>query len=471
VLAERRGGRFYEGSDTRRPAGAPIMPKPSAATASRPAVAKLKPAHDVVVAGGGVIDPANGIDAVLDIGIRKGRIAAVAAKLDPGRAKAIDATGLIVTPGLIDTHAHVYEYVSGDFGLNPDLVGVRSGVTTVVDQGGPSALTFDGFRKFIVETAKTRVYAFISAYLAGGLLGHRYVDLYGPTGINVKAIVKAARDNPDLVRGIKAHAEPGGYSRWGMASLKLAKEASRELKLPVYIHLGTLWPEAKGAAVDASKIIDEVVPLLDPGDILAHPFTKFPSGFVAADGTIHPLIREALAKGVRIDVGRGAHFSFGNARRVIDAGILPFTLGADLHGYNVRLQDGGRAYRGMFSGEGVDAIVQDEDRGSPFARPYSLQHAMTELLALGVPLAEAVRMATQNAAVMLGLEPEMGSLSVGMPADLSAMRLIEVDWTLVDSERVTHSATQLLHPEFAIRAGKLHRADSPLLPEFAAAAA
>src|SRR5260221_6241931 len=320
-------------------------------------IAKLKPAYDVVVAGGRVVDPANGVDGIRDIGIKKGRIAAVAPKLEAGPgAKIIDATGLIVTPGLVDTHAHVYQYVSGDFGLNPDMVGVRTGVTTVVDQGGPSALTFDGFRKFIVETAKTRVYAFISAYLAGGLLGHRYVDLYGPTGINVKAIVKAARDNPDLVRGIKAHAEPGGYSSWRMASLKLAKEASRELKLPVYIHLGTLWQEAKSAKVDAAKIIDEVVPLVDPGDILAHPFTRFPSGFVAPDGTIHPLIREALAKGVRIDVGRGAHFSFTNARLVLDAGILPFTIGADLHGYNVRLLDGGRAYRGMFTGEGVDFI-------------------------------------------------------------------------------------------------------------------
>jgi dihydroorotase len=446
------------------------MPNPRKTATAPAAVARLKPGYDVMVQGGRVIDPANGIDDIRDIGIRKGRIAALAPKLDPGSAKVIDAKGLIVTPGLIDTHAHVYQYVSGDFGLNPDLVGIRTGVTTVVDQGGPSALTFDGFRKFIVETAKTRVYAFISAYLAGGLLGHRYVDLYGPTGINVKAIVKAARDNPDLVRGIKAHAEPGGYSRWGMASLKLAKEASRELKLPVYIHLGTLWPEAKGIRVDASKIIDEVVPLLDPGDILAHPFTKFPSGFVAPDGSIHPLIREALAKGVRIDVGRGAHFSFGNARRVIDAGILPFTIGADLHGYNVRLNDGGRAYRGMFEGEGVDSIIA-EDRASPFARPYSLQHAMTELLALGVPLVEIIRMATQNAAAMLGLGGEMGALSVGMPADLSAMRLIEGEWTLVDSERVTHPAHQLLHPEFAIRAGKLHRADSPLLPALTAMAA
>lgn len=436
------------------------------------ALARLKPAYDLVVKGGRVIDPADGIDAVCDIGIRKGRIAAVAPALDGTAAKrVVDAAGLLVTPGLVDTHAHVYQYVAGDFGLNPDLVGVRSGVTTVVDQGGPSALTFDGFRKFIVETAKTRVYAFISAYLAGGLLGHRYVDLYGPSGINVQAVVKAARDNPDLVRGIKAHAEPGGYSRWGMAAMKLAKEASRELKLPVYIHLGTLWPERDGAAVDAGKIIDEVVPQLDPGDILAHPFTRFPSGFVAPDGTVHPLIREALAKGVRIDVGRGAHFSFTNARRVLDAGILPFTIGADLHGYNVRMADGGRAYRGMFSGEGVDAIVKDGDRASPFARPYSLQHAMTELLALGVSLVEIVRMATQNAAIMLGLEREMGSLAVGMPADLSVMRLIDGDWTLVDSERVTHKARWLLHPEMAIRTGKVHRADSPLLPDFAAIAA
>ena len=433
-------------------------------------IERLTPAFDTVVAGGRVLDPKNKLDAVRDIGIRKGRIAAIGQALVPGTAKVIDASGLVLTPGLIDTHAHVYEHVSGDFGLNPDIVGVRSGVTTVVDQGGPSALTFDGFRKFIVEKAKTRVLAFISAYLAGGLLGHRYVDLYGPSGINVKAIVKAARDNPDLVRGIKAHAEPGGYSRWGMKSMKLAKEASRELHLPVYIHLGTLWPEAEGKKVKPAKIIDKVVPLLDPGDILAHPFTRFPSGFVAKDGSIHPLIKEALAKGVRIDVGRGAHFSFRNAETVLAAGILPFTLGADLHGYNVRLKDGGRAYRGMFTGEGVDSIIAD-DRASPFERPYSLHHAMTELVALGVPLVEVVRMATENAAIMLSLEDEMGALSVGMPADISALRIIDGNWTLIDSDSVTRKAKQLIHPEFAIRGGKVHQADSPLLPNIAAMAA
>ena len=447
------------------------MSKAKSAARSEATIAKLKTGYDLLVQGGRVVDPANDLDGIRDIGIKRGRIAAIAPELDPGpAAKIINAKGLVVTPGLIDTHAHVYQYVSGDFGLNPDLVGVRSGVTTVVDQGGASALTFDGFRKFIVEPAKTRVYAFISAYLAGGLLGHRYVDLYGPSGINVRAVVKTARDNADLVRGIKAHAEPGGYSRWGMAALQLAKEASRELSLPVYIHLGTLWPQLEGTSVDAARIIDEVVPLLDPGDILAHPFTRFPSGFVAPDGAIHPLVREALARGVRIDVGRGAHFSFTIARRVLDAGILPFTIGADLHGYNVRVADGGRAYSGMFTGEGIDSIVA-EDRASPFARPYSLQHAMTELMALGVPLMEVVRMATSNAAILLGLDGKTGSLAIGMPADLSVMRLIEGEWRLVDSEQVTHPARQILHPQFALRGGRMYRADSPLLPDFADMAA
>lgn len=124
----------------------------------------------------------------------------------------------------------------------------------------------------------------------------------------------------------------------------------------------------------------------------------------------------------------------------------------------------------MFTGEGVDSIVAD-DRASPFSRPYSLQHAMSELMALGVPLGEVVRMATSNAAAMLGLEAEVGALSIGMPADLSIMRLIEGEWTLIDSERVTHPARQVLHPEFAIRGGKVHPADSPLLPAFAAMAA
>src|SRR5262245_17029320 len=169
--------------------------------------------YDMVLRGGRVIDPALQLDAPLDVAVRGGIVAAVAPDIAAGSGtRVLDVAGRLVVPGLIDTHAHVYQYVTGAFGMNPDLVGVRSGVTTVIDQGGASPLTIDGFRKFIAEPAATRVYAFISNYLAGGLIGHRYVKLYGPDGINVAETVRAIERNRDLVRGIKCHAEVGGYS-------------------------------------------------------------------------------------------------------------------------------------------------------------------------------------------------------------------------------------------------------------------
>ncbi len=421
-------------------------------------------AYEIVLKGGRVIDPASGTDAILDIAILGDKIAAVGADLPaPSRARKINLSGSVVTPGLIDTHAHIYEHVTGDFGLNADMVGVRSGVTTVVDQGGASALTFNGFRQYVVEPAQSRVLSFISAYLAGGLLGHRYVDLYGPSGINVAAIVKTARENPSLVKGIKAHAEPGGYSRWGLESLKLAKQAGRELGLPVYVHLGTLWPQKEGVSVDPQSIIEQVVPLLDAGDVLAHPFTRYPSGFVAKDGRVHPLVFEALAKGVTIDVGRGAHFSFDNARAVIEAGVLPTTLGADLHGYNIKFPDGGRWYRGMFT-DTAD-MEPPEDASLPFSTPYGIHHAMTEMMALGVALPQVVAMATNHAANLLRMQDRIGALRAGMDADISVFRVLQGEWTLRDSNGVEVVAHQLLHPERVVRAGKVMGADSPLLPD------
>jgi dihydroorotase len=123
----------------------------------------------------------------------------------------------------------------------------------------------------------------------------------------------------------------------------------------------------------------------------------------------------------------------------------------------------------MFTGEGVDSIVAD-DRASPFSRPYSLHHAMTELMALGVPLVDVIRMATSNAAVMLGMEKQLGALAVGMPADVSVMRLLEGKWTLVDADGVEVKTKKLLHPAMVVRGGKLYHADSPLLPAFGKAA-
>src|SRR5258708_4996774 len=171
------------------------------------------PVYDLILQGGHVICPASGLDGVMDVAIAGGKIAHVGKDILPSTARqVIDVRGKLVLPGMIDTHAHIYRYVTGRFGLEADMVGVESGVTTLIDQGGASSMTFPGFRHFVAEKAASRCYAFISAYLVGGLEGHYYPSLYAPSGIEVAATVAAAKANRDLVKGVKAHSEIGGFS-------------------------------------------------------------------------------------------------------------------------------------------------------------------------------------------------------------------------------------------------------------------
>jgi dihydroorotase len=419
---------------------------------------------DLVLRGGRVIAPARSLDGPYVVGIRDGRIAAVLPAIDRGEGrKSIQVRGRLVVPGMIDTHAHVYQHVTGAFGMNPDLVGIRSGVTTVIDQGGAAPLTIQGFRKFIVEPATTRVFAFISNYLVGGLVGHRYTELYGPHGINVRETVKAIADNRDIVKGIKAHAEVGGYSRWGLETLRLAKQASREAKVPVYIHLGRLWGEADGTRIDPDVLVPEMIPLLDPDDIIAHPFTKNAGAFVSREGRVHPLLREAVRHGVRIDIGRGGHMSFRAARTVLDAGIVPFTVGGDVHGYTIHRPADSAWDEGYFDERTAPGLAPARPIGG--AAVFSLVQVMNELLALGLPLADVVRMVTANAAVVLGMEGEIGTLAPGAVADVSVLACEAGSWTLEDSLGEQITASERLRPELAVKAGKVYRADSPLLSE------
>lgn len=417
--------------------------------------------YDLLLKGGHVIDPANGIDAVRDVAIQAGRIAAVQADILPSSARAVaDVRGKLVLPGMIDTHAHVYTYVSGRFGMPADMVGVDSGVTTLVDQGGPSCMTFPGFRKFIVEPAKSNVLAFISAYVVGGLEGHYYPNLYGPDGVDVGATVQAAQANRDLVRGIKAHAEIGGFARWGNEVMRKAAEIGRAADIPVYIHFGQLWalPE-DGRGVDPDTVLPQVVELMRAGDILAHPFTRHPGGFVDTAGRVHPVIRAALEKGLKIDVGHGSHFSYRVARQVLEAGILPDTLGADMHGYNTRIPPP----------PGTPREHPDEEN-HPFAGQarFSLTQAMTSMLALGMPLDHVVRMVTVNAAAMLGME-ELGTLRVGAVADVSVLDDQRGRFRLRDNEATEVVADRLLRPAFCLRAGVRYDANASILPQAVAA--
>lgn len=409
---------------------------------------------DTVVKGGRVIDPATGVDAILDIGVKDGVITAIGPDLPTGQAdSAIDAEGKIVIAGMIDTHGHIYEHVTGSFGLNPDMVGVHSAVTTIIDQGGPSCMTLGGYRHYISEKSKTRALCFISCYLVGGLEGHLYPDLYGPNGVNAEHTIRVAKDNLDLVRGIKAHAEIGGQSRWGLDVIRIGKQISRATDLPLYIHLGQLWSSVEeGPVPDPDELIRELVPIMEAGDILAHPFTRHPGGFVSEHGDVHPIVFEAMARGVRCDIGHGSHFSFEVAKKVLDTGLRPFTLGADLHGYNVK----------------VPTVKTDQSvrEANPFfgIAPFNLTVAMSELLALGLTLGEIIAMVTKNPAEMLGLSNTLGSLQVGREADISVLSIESGRFKLFDNSGVEVITDKLIRPALCLRAGERFEADSPLIP-------
>jgi dihydroorotase len=418
--------------------------------------------YDLLLRGGRVIDPAQGIDGVRDVAVEAGRIAAVQPTIAPSAARhVIDVAGKLVLPGMIDTHAHVFQYVTGRFGLDADLVGVHSGVPVLVDQGGPSCMTLPAFREYVVRAKQSRVYAFLSAYLVGGMEGHYYPALYKPDCLDVEATVRAARENPDIVRGFKAHAEIGGLARWGLDVIKLSARIAREADLPLYIHFGQLWPlpATGGNSVDPDQVLAQVVDLLKPGDILAHPFTRHPGGFVNRAGQVHPIVREALARGLKTDVGHGSHFSFKMARIALDAGIVPDTLGADMHGYNTPVP----------KPAGTPDQHPDQEHMFFGKVRFSLASTMTALIACGLTLEQVVPMVTSNPAHMLGLAGALGTLTVGVVADVSVLHDERGRWMLEDNEATRVPAERMLTPWFCLRAGRRVDADALILPLAAAA--
>ena len=413
---------------------------------------------DTILRGGRVIDPAQGLDGIMDVAVSDGRIAAIGSAIPGPATQVVDCSGKLVLPGMIDTHAHVYQYVSGRFGLNADMVGVDSGVTTLVDQGGPSVLTFPGFREYIAKRSKSRVLAFISAYMVGGLEGHYYPELYGPECIAVDDTIRSGRENGDLVRGVKGHAEIAGFARWGIEAMRKASAIARGLDRPLYIHFGQLWPmPGDGRTYDPDLILPQMLEIMRPGDVLAHPFTRHPGGFVDRHGALHPVVREALAAGLKTDVGHGSHFSFNMARRVIDAGVIPDTLGADMHGYNTTVPQP----------QGTPSEHPDDAENHLFAgkQNFSLASAMTSMLALGLTLEQVVPMVTSHCAAMLKMQDEIGTLKVGMVADVSVLNDLRGKFRLEDNEGTIVTTERFLRPAFCLRAGERFDANAVILPQ------
>ena len=386
--------------------------------------------YDLVIASDDAIDPGTDYRGPAEIAVKGGRIAAFAPELPPHRAdRRFDARGGTVCPGLIDFHVHVYEWVT-NFGLHPDEAGVHSGATTIVDQGSSGAWTVGGFDAYIARAAETDVRAFVSANLAGALKGGMEgTVLHNPGMMRIEAIAEAAAAYPDLVKGIKSHGESGGLSHWGLEVLKMAVEAGAATGLPLYVHTGELFPVDEANRPDPAGVLEQVVPALNPGTTLAHVYSTMPDGIMGEGDAMPRIVHEALERGIHFDIGHGVNFSFDIARRMMGEGVLPNTISSDVHS---------------------DFHAYHDDS----KLDYSLCGAMSKLRALGMDLADVVKRATLNPALILGEENEIGTFAPGSRADVTVLDLAEGRWVLTDSLGEELSVDRRLVPETVFREGR-----------------
>ena len=369
-----------------------------------------------VLKGGRVLDSASGLEGEQDIHVRDGVVEAIGANLKVDSATIIDVKGLIVTPGLIDVHLHLMNGL-GAFGVDPDIFGVGSGVTTVVDAGSAGHSLLTVFRNYVTRNAQTRVLNYVNLSTLGGVTGPGYSILADPRLIDEDKIEKAVDANRDIIVGIKIMATGGALGAEGLKPLARARKLGDSLKIPLLVHIGESWTK------DATPPpIGDVLKHLREGDIVTHMFTAHPGGLLDPHGKLWPQVRDAKESGVLMDVGHGLHnLNFDVARKVLDQELFP------------------------------DGVSTDGHRGNRAGPVYDLPTTMAKLMALGFSLNQVVEMATVNAAKLLNRADELGFIRVGSPADISVLRVEEREWKAADSQRATIQARHALVPVYAIR--------------------
>jgi dihydroorotase len=371
--------------------------------------------------GGRLIDPAGGKDGPFDIRVREGRVDAIEINLDADGATLIDVRNRIVTPGLIDVHLHLMKGL-GAFGVDPDIFGIGSGVTTVVDAGSAGHTLLNVFRNFVTDNAKTRVLNYINLSTLGGVTGPGFSILADPRLIDEAKIAQAVEANRDIIVGIKIMATGGALGAQGLKPLERARKLGDELKIPLLVHIGESW--TKGAEPVA---VGDVLKYLRAGDIVTHMFTVHPGGLLDANGKLWPQVRDAKESGVLMDVGHGLHnLNFDVARKVLDQGLQP------------------------------DGVSTDGHRGNRAGPVYDLPTTMAKLMALGFSLKQVIEMATTNAARLLGRSNELGTLRVGDRAEISVLKIEDREWKAVDSQKGTIPAHQTITPVYAIRGDTIY---------------
>ncbi len=371
--------------------------------------------------GGRLIDPAGGRDGLFDIRVRDGNIEAIGENLTSSGYTVIAVKDQVVTPGLIDVHLHLMNGL-GAFGVDPDIFGVGSGVTTVVDAGSAGHTLLNVFRNYVTGNAKTRVLNYINLSTLGGVAGPGFSILADPRLIDEAKIAQAVEANRDIIVGIKIMATGGALGAQGLKPLERARKLGDELKIPLLVHIGESWTK------DSAPVhVADVLKYLRAGDIVTHMFTVHPGGLLDGNGKLWPQVRDAKESGILMDVGHGLHnLNFDVARKVLDQGLHP------------------------------DGVSTDGHRGNRAGPVYDLPTTMAKLMALGFSLKQVIEMATVNAARLLGRSGDLGTLQIGAPAEISVLKIEDREWQAVDSQKGTIPAHQTITPVYAIRGDTIY---------------
>ncbi len=380
---------------------------------------------DLVIRGGEVVDPAAGFDGLLDVGIRDGTIAAVDRALPIEHSREVlDATGQIVTPGLVDSHTHVY-WGATYWGIEPDPIAARTGVTTWVDAGSAGGFNFPGFRRWVIEASQARVFSFLNI-ASIGLTGRTY-ELATPEYAEVTLARQIVELNRDVVVGVKARIDGRTTRGTGIEPLRRAREAATQVGLPLMVHVG-LGPPS----------LEEIVALLRPGDILTHCSNGNENRVLEPDGSLRQFVRRAWDHGLVLDVGHGAgSFSFDVAERMLAEGMPPDVISTDIHQLSVQ--------------------------GPMFDMPTTL----AKFLALGMSLPDVIERATARPAKAIG-RPDLGTLRPGSPADVAVFRIESGQFVFHDVRLVERTGSQRLVNTATIKGGKrLERVPMPPLQPWA----
>lgn len=378
--------------------------------------------YDLVLKGGRVIDPTQGLDAVGDVAFRDGKVAALESDIDPARAREVrPVPGLLLVPGLIDLHTHLY-WGATSLGVKAEPVARRSGATTLVDAGSAGAGNLAGFRAFVAEPSPIRVLAFLNISFAGIFAFSKAVMVGECSDLRLldpRECLRVAAENPDLVVGVKARVGRHAGDASGTAPLELAREVAQELDLPVMAHIDLPPPGRR-----------EVLDRLRPGDVLTHCFRPFPNAPVAG-GRLTPEMERARERGVVFDIGHGmGGFGFSVCRSALEQGFAPDVISSDVH---VLSQDG----------PAFDLLV-----------------TMSKFLCLGMALADVIRAATSRPAEVLR-RPDLGTLAPGSAGDAVALELKEGEFDYVDVLGEHLAGTRRLVARAIVVGGRLwHAADA-----------